>query len=109
MFSLISHALLLVFFVVYLGNIVTTSKQYSESGMGSGQKIDNKTIPVGMNVNFRIPFFSFCFFAFCYMFYVCVCLWDFFYCFPAIKLNTTITLNICIAYLSRKRNNEKKN
>ena len=25
--------------------------------MGSGQKIANKTIPVGMNVNFIVPFF----------------------------------------------------
>jgi hypothetical protein len=66
MFSLFSHAL----FFVYLGNIVTTSEQYSESGtMGSGQKIDNKTIPVGMNVDFRIPFFSFCLLrsAICFM------------------------------------------
>jgi len=37
--------------------------------------IATKTVPIGMNVNFRIPFFS-----------VCVCV--IFYCLPAIKPNT---------------------
>jgi hypothetical protein len=71
-----SHAL----FFVYLGNIVTTSTEYSESGtMGSGKKIENKTIPIGMNVNFIIPFFQFLCFAFCYMFYMCVCVYGIFF------------------------------
>jgi hypothetical protein len=53
---------------------VTTSTHYSESGtMGSGQKIDNKTIPVDMNVDFRIPFSVF---VFCVLLYVlCVCVY----------------------------------
>ena len=73
MFSLFSHAL----FFAYLGNIVTTSKQYSESGtMGSGQQIDNKTIPVGMNVNFIIPFSVFVFCVLLYDLCVCVCLYN---------------------------------
>ena len=94
MFSLFSRVL----FFVYLGNIVRTSKQYSESGtMGSDQKIDNKTIPVGMNVDFRIPFFSFCFMrsAICFM---CVCVFMVF-----IKPNTTITLNIFIWIFIKKK------
>ena len=75
MFSLFSHAL----FFVYLGNIVTTSKQYSESGtMGSAQQIDNKTISAGMNVDFIIPFFSFCVLrsTICFM---CVCVYGIFF------------------------------
>jgi F0F1-type ATP synthase membrane subunit a len=49
---------LALFFFIYLGNYIeTSSKQYSESGTtGSGQKIVNKTAPVGMSVNFRIHF-----------------------------------------------------
>lgn len=36
-----------------------TSKPYSETGtMGSGQKITNKTVPVGMYAIFRIPYFG---------------------------------------------------
>ena len=72
MFSLFSRAL----FFVYLGNIVTTSKQYSESGtMGWGQKIDNKTIPVDMNVDFIIPFSVFVFCVLLYVLCVCVCVY----------------------------------
>ena len=54
---------------------MTKSKQYSESGtMGSGEQIENKAIPVGMNLNFIIPFFSFCFLrsAICF---ICVCVY----------------------------------
>jgi hypothetical protein len=92
MLSLFSRAL----FFVYLGNIVRTSKQYSESGtMGSDQKIDNKTIPVDMNVDFRIPFSIFVLYVLQYV--LCVCVFMGF-----IKPNTTITLNIFICILIKK-------
>ena len=45
--------------------------------MGSDKMIATKTVPIGMNVNFRIPFFS-----------VCVCVCVILYCLPAIKPNT---------------------
>jgi hypothetical protein len=85
------------FFYIYLGNYIeTSSKQYSESGTtGSGQKIVNKTGPVGMSVNFRIHFSV--------LVFVCgICV----YYIANIKPNTLIILNLDI--YQEEKNNEKK-
>ena len=64
--------------------------------MGSGQKIDNKTIPVGMNVNFRIPFFSFCFLRSA-IYFMCVCVYGI--CLLLSRYKTLHNNNIEYIYL----------
>jgi membrane protein insertase Oxa1/YidC/SpoIIIJ len=81
---------LLLFVFIYLGN-------YSASGTtGSGQKIVNKTAPVGMSVNFIIHILVLVF----WLFFVCGIN---VYC---IKHNALIILKL--ENYQKKTNNEKK-